>query len=36
VQHVEHPLRIAPPVGADRFAHIIAGDGDGRIGHAIV
>ena len=32
VQDVENALRIAPPVGADGLAHIIAGDGDRR-GH---
>ncbi len=28
LQHVEHPMRIAPPSSADRLAHIVAGDGD--------
>ena len=28
VQHVEHALRIAPPVEPDRLAHVVAGDGD--------
>ena len=28
VQHIEHALRIAAPIGADRLAHIVGGDGD--------
>ena len=33
LQHLKHAVGIAAPVGADRLAHIIAGDGDGSAGH---
>src|SRR3546814_14602745 len=30
VQHLDRPVRTPPPVGADRFAHIVTGDQDHR------
>ena len=32
LEDVQHPVGPPPPVGPDRLAHIIAGDGDGRGG----
>ena len=33
LKHLKHAVRVAPPVNANRLAHVVAGDGDGARAH---